>query len=426
MKSQLVMRTLLATALVMAVVACGKTKGGGAVRGRNAKIQTTGQQGGQKTTDADKDIQVAEDDKQVVTDKTTAEGVEDDADADTNEEADSSGNSAENATTENKPATPAAKQNEESVPLSNDQLKRMLLESTRYTGAGKDSLRQMLQAKMEANDNQTSKTLNLKTANSIVNAALIIDREFKEVAVKIAQNIDGKKRTTELTGALDGNLVGNLNKSRGSVDAEGTVQCLDKSARSCNVAHARILLGETGSRAVINIIFRSSGMNVLADVKYSAEKQSLTKEQEAFKKLFTANQLKLQNTDRINNARLQMDSFEVIQGASAARINILTTNNEIITMKAPLLDFDVVGERVFAFADISTKNMDLVDLETAQTLKTNYQAMIQEARLVKNSKDGSLEFSLAVGPKDNSDSAQVVLKVQRVQTAIKTGNTLSN
>lgn len=423
MKRQMVMRTLLGAALVMTFVACGKAKNGGAVRGRNAKATA----GPTTPTAGSLDEMPTGDDSgheegQVIVDptvQTAPEATEEDGKETAAPTTAPTTAPAEAKVEENKAQDSGEAAEVESVTTTDTQ--KMLREAARYTGSGKDGLRELLQAKMEANDNAVSKALNLKTANSIVDAALIVDTEFREIAVKFTQRIDGKDRVTELRGELDSKLVAQVKKSRGTTAAEGTLTCLDKAARSCTVAHARILLGEQGNRAVINIIFRTSGMNVRAIVPSPKAdgRTAMTKEQEIFYKLF-----RRESADKINDSRLQMEGFEVIQGASAARIRILTTGNEIITMKAPLLDFDVIGQgRVMA--DTSLEKIDMVDLVTAQPLKANLQGLIQEAILTQNTKGGGLEFTLMVGPKDNSDSARVKLQAQRVQTEINSGDAVN-
>lgn len=436
MKRQMVMRTLLGAALVMSFVACGKAKNGGAVRGRNAKA-TAGPTA--PTSAGATDELPAGDDSgreqgQIIVDPTvqTAPEATEEGGKEAAPVAEGTPTSTTVPTAQEAPlSAPTVKVEEnkagedagdvESAGVQSSDSQRMLREAARYTGSGKDGLRELLQAKMEANDNAVSKALNLKIANSIVDAALIVDTEFREVAVKFTQRIDGKDRITELRGELDKKLTTEIKKSRGATPAEGTLMCLDKSARSCKVAHARILFGEQGNRAVINIIFRTSGMNVRSLIPNAkAEgRTGLTKEQEIFHKLFTK-----ASADKIDDSRLQMEGFEVIQGASAARIRIQTLNHEIITMKAPLLDFDLI-EKGRVMADISLEKVDMVDLVTAQPLKSNLQGLIQEAILTQNTKGGGLEFTLMVGPKDNSDSARVKLQVQRVQTEINSGDAVN-
>lgn len=435
MKRQMVMRTLLGAALIMSFVACGKAKNGGAVRGRNAKTTagpTTTQPGSLEDMQADDGknheggeiivdptVQTApdateEDGKEAAP---VAEGTPTSTTVPTAQEAPLSAPTGK--VEENKASDEES--DADSAGIQSTETQRMLREAARYTGSGKDGLRELLQAKMDANDNAVSKALNLKTANSIVDAALIVDTEFREIAVKFTQRIDGKNRTTEMRGELDSKLTAQIKKSRGTTAAEGTLSCLDKSARSCKVAHARILFGEQGNRAVINIIFRTSGMNVRTIIPSPKVdgRTAMTKEQDVFYKLFRG-----ESADKINDSRLQMEGFEVIQGASAARIRILTKGNEIITMKAPLLDFDVIGEgRVMA--DTSLEHIDMVDLVTAQPLKANLQGLIQEAILTQNTKGGGLEFTLMVGPKDNSDSARVKLQAQRIQTEINSGDAVN-
>ena len=159
-------------------------------------------------------------------------------------------------------------------------------------------------------------------------------------------------------------------------------------------------------------------MDVRTVISKNEATRTLTKEQVAFDNLFQG-----KGEDRINDSRLRMESFEVIQGRAAARIRIITKNNELITLKAPLLDFDVIG-KARVFADASLKEVDMIDLATGQALKSTYQNMIQEAVLMSNTKGGGLQFSLAVGPKDNSDSAQIMIQAQRIQTAINSGQPL--
>ena len=268
-----------------------------------------------------------------------------------------------------------------------------------YTSSSTDELLNFLRWRNEKVD-PTTRQMNMDPAASVQSAIFSWDRFSDEVFVTLKVTEGRNTVVYNLAGFVGHEKATSLNRVRsangelttGLRSIEGTVKCVDFDG-GCDNIFVRLKIGEKGSSAIINVVFRNSVADVFFD--FPVEKSDNWEYMEI--KDFVLNTIRRYETkDKIKSVR--MNSWEVVNGRSEVKLYVRGDNNELLAFAAPLLAPES-GTRVNLHLSRVAKDTESdLDLNSEVETKLNYANMISEGRLVANNGLGQVRIALKMRP----------------------------
>lgn len=264
-----------------------------------------------------------------------------------------------------------------------------------YTSSSTDELLNFLRWRNEKVDPVTRNS-NMQAAASVREAIFSRDHFSDEIFLTLKVSDGGKDtQAYNLAGFLGQDKAAQLRRVRsangeittGTRPIEGTAKCVDFDG-GCENIFVRLKIGEKGSSAIINVVFRNSVADVFFD--FPVEKSDNPDYMEI--KDFVLNTVRKYDTsDKIKS--VHMSSWEVVNGRSEVKVFIRGFNNELLAFGAPLLAPET-GTRVnLRLSRIAREQHADLDLGPGIETKLNYANMIGDGRLVANNGLGQVRMA---------------------------------
>ena len=265
-----------------------------------------------------------------------------------------------------------------------------------YTSSSTDELLNFLRWRNEKVDPVT-RSYNMEAAASVREAIFSWDHFSDEIFVTLKVSEKGGDSVAyNLSGSLGQEKAAQLKWVRsangeittGVRPIEGSVKCVDFDG-GCESIFVRLKIGEKGSSAIINVVFRNS----IADVFFDFPVENSDNAAYMEIKDFVLNTVKkLETKDKIKSVR--MSSWEVVNGRAEVKLFIRGFNNELLAFGAPLLAPET-GTRVnLRLSRIAKEQQADLDLSPGVETKLNYANMISDGRLVANNGLGQVRIAL--------------------------------
>jgi hypothetical protein len=265
-----------------------------------------------------------------------------------------------------------------------------------YTSSSTDELLNFLRWRNEKVDPVT-RSYNMEAAASVREAIFSWDHFSDEIFVTLKVSEKGGDSVAyNLSGSLGQEKAVQLKWVRsangeittGVRPIEGSVKCVDFDG-GCESIFVRLKIGEKGSSAIINVVFRNS----IADVFFDFPVENSDNAAYMEIKDFVLNTVKkLETKDKIKSVR--MSSWEVVNGRAEVKLFIRGFNNELLAFGAPLLAPET-GTRVnLRLSRIAKEQQADLDLSPGVETKLNYANMISDGRLVANNGLGQVRIAL--------------------------------
>ncbi|MNJ91252.1 hypothetical protein D3C87_89000 [compost metagenome] len=279
-----------------------------------------------------------------------------------------------------------------------------------YTSSSTDELLNFLRLRNERVGYE-SREANLKAAASVVSAQLVVDRMSDDaiVTLKIKEGADVK--VYKVAGSFGGGAASPLRKIKGGTTGtrslDGTIKCLDLDG-GCETTFARLKIGDTGTSAIINVVFRNS----ISDVYFQLPGEySNSGEYTRLREFIRNSILDVQTQTRLKEAR--MSSFEVVNGRSGVTLSLKGLNKELLAFAGPLLAPEAGTGVNINLSRVAQDEEDSLDLLARENSKLTYANWIGQARLVANNGLGQVRVALKMRKRGNYVPEQFAITFMR-------------
>lgn len=248
-----------------------------------------------------------------------------------------------------------------------------------YTSFGDDGIMDLFRTN-STTVSKEQQTQNLTLAKAITGAKL--KKIGSDMYLDLAIDEFGILKLYKLKAIVDGNKM-KLSSISSTGDLEfqaGFVKCLDE---SCDTAYAKIKM----SGAYTRIIFRTAATN-----NHFSFQSNVDETKYNLWKTYISNTVQGNNTSA-KIVSIKTASFEVLNGKSAVGIQILTQDNESVSLSGSLLAADagiVVNQLLSRTADLSVN----YNLPSSVGKLSNLSAAMNETRLVNNNGKGQIKLKM--------------------------------
>ncbi len=285
-------------------------------------------------------------------------------------------------------------------------LEEMLAEANRYSGAAEDSLRDLLTYKQMQSDDK-KKLRNVKLAHSIREARMTQDVSTGQMKIRLQLEDGGKSKTVELSGKRT--TLGTVEMESDVKSVKATLTCMDQAANlqsECETSVAEI----SSKGAVAQIIFRHTALALNA---IFPNQSCLSAECEELYNFFRYTERKISDKNTLKSA--VMDSSEVILGRSAFAVTVVSNDEQVMKMAAPLAN-PMLWPTLNTPVDRTLTTEDWIDPDTREIRKNRMNESLNDVRLISN--DGHGRLNLVVNMKMREDGRRDTFQL-RLERMVK-------
>ncbi len=265
-----------------------------------------------------------------------------------------------------------------------------------YTSSSNDVLLDYLRLKNEKVD-PVQRAMNLQAAASVTSASLFVDKFSGDALITVKMIENGIVKVYNLAGGLSADAAARVRVVRAGIKeittgtrmVDGTIKCLDLDG-GCNTTHVRLKVGQPGSAAIVNVVFRQSN----ADLYFQMPGENSGNPEYLMMRDMMMNTIKRENSEnRITKSK--MESFEVVNGRSGANLTLQTAEGELLAFSTALLAPEAgTGVKVPAVI-LGKAQQSPLDILVSNTIhKLNYANTLANATLVANNGLGQVKLLL--------------------------------
>ncbi|MEZ0392719.1 MAG: hypothetical protein ACAH59_10915 [Pseudobdellovibrionaceae bacterium] len=303
---------------------------------------------------------------------------------------------------EDKTSNKDKKENSNSTEISKEEIAEMLADSQRYSGAGKDALRGFLTLVQEQVKDEQQRAKNLKLAYNIRKPVL----NFNYVTGKYHASLKIENEKIEIR------LVGEMKSIASSMAStvqpvEATLACMDSAAGSGGSLCETAVVDLTYKKANAKIIFRTTTVSL--DGVFPP-RSCLTMECEKFYELLVLSERKSNHSNTLKSA--VMETFEVVQGSSGFKMMALTNENQVIKIAGPLANPQMFPELNTPTERALTME-EMKDPATGVLRITQIHNSLKEVQIIRNSGEGDLVLFVNMDLQRDGDRDHFFLKLNR-------------
>lgn len=264
-----------------------------------------------------------------------------------------------------------------------------------YTSSSTDELLNYLRARNERVDEYTRRQ-NLEAAASVISAKMTVDGLTNDLIVTLKVQEHHGVKVYNVAGSLSSGAAtpvrsvraGNGEKTTGHRPLEGTAKCMDLDG-GCETTFVRLKMGEAGSSAILNLVFRNSS----ADLYFHLPGEHSDNPEYLILREYAINTIQRSNTpDKIKSVK--MNSWEVVNGRSGVTLVMRGANSELLAFAGPLLAPEAGTGVNINLSRIANDQEDTLDLISLHNTKLNYANWIGEARMIANNGLGQVRIAL--------------------------------
>lgn len=281
-----------------------------------------------------------------------------------------------------------------------------------YAAAGDDYLVEYISQQMKSIKDKAVQKRNLLAAESIESIETKIDSKTGDVIVTLNRTV-GKTLKKEMLGGTI-NRAGITRLGSENQNLRGKFVCMDEDQAFCQTAVLDIEFGKGADKAIVKAVLRKTA----ADFFWT--RPTLETASADFKNLFDLFDNSERRTDVDNSLKtILVESTEIINGRSHARVTFVTEGGQVMSMSAPLLLprgstglTNVRMERNIRFES-------LIDIMLIQDVKTGMQQALQNAQLVKVEGGKFLTIQLEVRGQKRNEKQAITVRLERIHPEIK-------
>jgi hypothetical protein len=293
-------------------------------------------------------------------------------------------------------------------------------DSLAYTDSAMDSLMTQIRIHQQKAPESQSKQDSLNFAKQIRDIKILVANKGNYTLQVVYGSSKDKPVEVKLTGKFkDQNATADLQasttktpaKSSNSemhpevapeihADIQGTLRCMEAepTANKCSVFHVTLKLKQASGEAVAEALLRSSEADVRVKLPSSIASGGNA---EILAQIFSNSESRKSSGSKIETIRLQ--SFAVVNGRSEFQIRMLTSDNEYLYFKGPLLAS--FGDAPFTMPLISQPELqDPANAKWAQSSSNRLAKMVINSQLVANDGRGSVKVLMTVKNKKSKSA----------------------